>query len=225
MPILPTPEPTITARAAEFIPGQGLVTQIAPMNVNSPINQQFVETQYITDAAITTPKVNDLAVTTGKVASDAITDAKVDNTSISKARAYRNAAQTIVHGVTSKVAFNAETYDTKGEFDSSSNSRFTAISTRQYSTKAQCIFVIGVFASIDLTIFVYKNGVEHSRKAVTYGGAGWGFGSVGIDTSDSVSLTANDYIEIFILQTNDSGSNLNLQSGSNYTFVTVDEKV
>lgn len=109
-------------------------------------------------------------------------------------RAYRSGNQTISAATTTKVAFNAETFDTASCFDSSTNYRFTPTVAGYYQVNAIVGFTTGAG---QLSLFKngsnYQTGVEVSFNA-SLGGH--------IPINDLVYLNGStDYIEIFVYLT------------------------
>ncbi len=110
------------------------------------------------------------------------------------ARVYRNTAQALVSGATTKVQLNAETFDVGGYFDSAVNYRYTPLVAGKY----QVSWCITVQASSGTLAFLvadcYKNGANHSE-----GSYGTPIGTTsrcaGADIIDMNGTT--DYLEMF----------------------------
>jgi len=115
-------------------------------------------------------------------------------------RAYRTTAQTIPNATWTKIEFNNEEYDIKGEYDHVTNYRFTAAEAGKYLVTAIC----GLDSMTDgkvVTLVVKRNGAvwEGARRLVTATtGAAGGvcFSGAGI-----MNLAANDYIEMWLYHT------------------------
>ena len=114
--------------------------------------------------------------------------------------AYMNAAQTISTGTHTKLNFNAETYDTAGEFDHSTNYRWSPQTTGKYLvagyTRLQA-------SDDEVWVQLRKNGSTYITLADTQPTAEWLTGGVRIINHTSSS----DYYELWIYQ--GSGGNLN----------------
>ena len=109
-------------------------------------------------------------------------------------RAYRNGNQTISATTTTKVAFNAETFDTNNNYDPTTNFRFTPTVAGYYQVNALVGFTTGAG---QLSLFKngsnYQTGLEVSYNA-SLGGH--------IPINDLVYLNGStDYIEIFVYLT------------------------
>lgn len=106
-------------------------------------------------------------------------------------RAYRNGTQSITSGADTKVAFNAESYDTNSCFDSTTNYRFTPNVAGYYQFNAGISY--GGSSITRLQLHIYKNGASYARiydasDATVY------------STSGSDLIYANgttDYFEIY----------------------------
>lgn len=138
----------------------------------------------------------------------------VNMASQSAARAYRNtSAQTLNDNSTTKIQFNAESFDVQSEFDSATNFRFTATKDGKYLVAAA---LTGVATSTtDMTIFIYKNGSEFSRAGMANPSS-----TCSVVISDVVSLSATDYIEIFA-NMNSNATTTNVSNGENLSFVAI----
>ena len=112
-------------------------------------------------------------------------------------RAYRTTAQTIPDASWTKIEFNNEEYDIKGEYDHVTNFRFTATKAGKYLVTAIC----GLDNMSDgkiVTLMIRKNGNVARRLVTSTTGAAGGvcFSGAGI-----MNLAANDYIEVFVYHT------------------------
>jgi hypothetical protein len=105
-------------------------------------------------------------------------------------RAYRNGNQTISAATGTKIAFNAEDFDTNSNYDSTTNYRFTPTVAGYYQINANAGFTTG---SGQLNI--YKNGSNYQTGVeVTYNASMGGHFSI----NDLVYLNGStDYIEIY----------------------------
>jgi hypothetical protein len=128
-------------------------------------------------------------------------------------RAYRSGSQSISATTATKVQFNAETFDTAGAFDSTTNYRFTPLTAGYYQFYAQ--------VSIDATsggyqgTFIYKNGA----RVATNREAAYVSGSNQVPASDLIYMNGStDYVEVFGFM--NGGSSVAIQGGSDETFFT-----
>ena len=127
--------------------------------------------------------------------------------------AYRSGNQSLSDATTTKIQFNAETYDTANAFDSSTNYRFTPQTAGKY-------FLIGSFFvggssqdTEEAQIYIYKNGSSTFFYELDNRG-----GQNGYNTTLTVSaiLEANgssDYFEVYA-RVKGAGTK-NLVSGAN----------
>ena len=118
-----------------------------------------------------------------------------------------------------KVIFATESYDTLSEFASS---RFTAASTGYYNVSAGANSDAGsIQLGSQMIVAIYKNGTAFQLgSSYTYPGNVTARGSAFISTG--LSLTATDYIEIYVLQSL-TGSALSLATNDGpQTFVSID---
>ena len=127
--------------------------------------------------------------------------------------AYLSADQTITSGPFTKVQLNAEIFDTNGNFDSSTNYRFTPTVAGYY----QINWVLSAFDSTALTralSALYKNG-----SAYSYGSDY--VATNGIGTSSGSSLVylngTTDYIELYAVITASTAVVSTVGSSSVYT--------
>jgi hypothetical protein len=106
-------------------------------------------------------------------------------------RAYRNGSQTISASVATKVALNAETFDTNSNFDSTTNYRFTPTVAGYYQVNGEVGFTTGAGQAV-----LYKNGSTYlTGLEVTYNASLGGH----IPISDLVYLNGStDYIELYV---------------------------
>ena len=140
----------------------------------------------------------------------------IDMSKQSAARAYR--AANVSNGVgtsATKVSLSSETFDTQGEFDSTTNYRFTATRAGIYPVSA-CASSTGLgAANLRFNVYIYVNGAEHSR--------GWqwsaGTGDVSACVSDRVQLAVSGYIELYVNTT--AAAAKDLAGGSSLTFLAV----
>jgi hypothetical protein len=109
-------------------------------------------------------------------------------------RAYRSGNQTISAATTTKVAFNAETFDTNNNYDPTTNYRFTPTVAGYYQVNAIVGFTTGAGQ-----LSLYKNGSNYQTGLeVTYNASLGGH----IPINDLVYLNGStDYIEVFVYLT------------------------
>lgn len=143
------------------------------------------------------------SVANGAVASG-IQSSKLSNPY--KFRVYRNAAASVASTVTAKIQFDTKTYDTSSNFDTT-NFRFTAPVAGFYYLTAR---TLASAASMNVQLMLYKNGVLFSRGTNTIGDF------PGLIVTDTVSLAANDYVEVFLV--NSSAGNAPLGVGADNTY-------
>jgi hypothetical protein len=75
--------------------------------------------------------------------------------------AYRNGAQTVTANVATKIQMNAETFDTDGCFDSTTNYRFTPTLAGKY------LIQLNVIIAGTGVVQIYKNGSNYCQLSVT----------------------------------------------------------
>ena len=129
-------------------------------------------------------------------------------------RVYLNTTQTIPNATFTKIQLNAKNYDAQNEFDSTTNYRFTATKAGVYKISATVDFSTFSDAGAFLLMF-YKNGVEVSRKFSRSASTA----EYGDTHTDTIYLSAGDYIELWVYQ--NSGASRNVTYGSNITFMSI----
>ena len=135
--------------------------------------------------------------------------------SCSRARAYRNiSAQVIPTAQWTKIQLNAENYDNLGEFDSTTNYRFTAI-TAGYYLAAAGITISAMAAVKRVLVSIWKNNVPVSQAGVHASYAQ----DIAAFVCDIIYLAATDYLELFVYQ--DSGANKNTTYDSPSMFMAI----
>lgn len=127
--------------------------------------------------------------------------------------ATRVAQQSINNNTITKLQFNSERFDTLGNYDPTTNYRFTAPIDGIYT------FYIGVSAEVttgNQTLYLYKNGAAYTLRTVS--------NPVNVNTNIQIeitarmSLVATDYIEAVINQDSGGARNFTLNEFSgNYT--------
>jgi hypothetical protein len=125
--------------------------------------------------------------------------------------AYNNATQSISNNTLTKINFQVESFDTNGNFDSTTNYRFTPTVAGYYQINAGLNMATG---SGIASVAIYKNGAEwQSGSQMPLNGSY----SVRPVVSTVIYFNgSSDYVEIYGLQI--SGGNLNV--GTNSTIAT-----
>jgi hypothetical protein len=127
-------------------------------------------------------------------------------------RAYIAVNQAITSGSQQKVTFGSETFDTNGNFASST---FTPTVEGYYQLNAT-VRMGGTSGTGEIMITIWKNGSEYARgtnESGTEQGAGW----YSMQVSDiAYANGTGDYFEIYIQQT--SGSNKDTTAGQNISY-------
>ena len=127
--------------------------------------------------------------------------------------AYRSGNQSLSNATTTKIEFNAETYDTANAFDSSTNYRFTPQTAGKYHLLAY-FFVGGSSADTEeAQIYIYKNGSNTFFYEIDNRS-----GTNGYNTSQFISAIveangSSDYFEVYA-RVKGAGTK-NLVSGAN----------
>lgn len=102
--------------------------------------------------------------------------------------AYRNAALNTAAATNTKLAYDAEAFDTGSNYDSATNYRFTAPVAGFYQFNAN--LMLGA-TTVRLNLMFYKNGAEHVR------GADIATTVLGVNISALIQLAATDYVEVW----------------------------
>jgi hypothetical protein len=130
--------------------------------------------------------------------------------------AYRNGNQSLSDATTTKIQFNAETYDTANAFDSSTNYRFTPQTAGKY-------FLIGSFfvggSSQDTSeaqIYLYKNGSSTFFYELDNRGNTNGYNTTLTVSAIVEANGSSDYFEVYARVT--GAGTKNLVSGANQTW-------
>lgn len=128
-------------------------------------------------------------------------------------RAYRSSTtQTITTATWTKVELDAETVDRNGEFDSSTNYRWTCVTPGYY----RVIGTARIASSADVILTIRKN-----NSAVSTVEAINTSSDQSLTVSDVITCAVGDYIELFIYHA--TGADRTVTNGSNYTYMTVEE--
>ena len=119
--------------------------------------------------------------------------------------AYSNANQNISNNTSTKVALNAETFDTANCFDSTTNYRFTPTVAGYYQINAGIYFAGTAMTNIQL--YIYKNGSQIFTNLVANGISVSDFG---IQHASLVYLNGStDYVELYGYSSAASGNKFN----------------
>ena len=102
--------------------------------------------------------------------------------------AYQSSAQTLSTGVTTKIQFQSEEFDTNNNFDSTTNYRFTPTVAGYYQVTGE--IQLGVIAT-SVAVYIYKNG-----SAFKYGVSPTNTGGAGI-TALVYLNGSTDYVELY----------------------------
>lgn len=111
-----------------------------------------------------------------------------------KARAFRSSSQTIGTGSSTKVEFNAVSYDPGGNFDITTNYRFNVPRSGIYMV-AGSVSLNSITDQTELRLAFKVSGVS---KSVGENHSSGGTGLFGISHSDILQLSMGDYVEMFI---------------------------
>jgi hypothetical protein len=128
---------------------------------------------------------------------------------------YKSAGQTIGAVAAQRVQFDAEITDTNSNFDITTNKgRYTAPVTGFYSFSSNVFFNQSVAANTNYNIQLYKNGASWIQGSSA---VGFAYASVVLNVV-SVPVNANDYLEIFI--GNSNGNTAALFTGASAPYYT-----
>ena len=110
---------------------------------------------------------------------------------------YRSGNQSLSDATTTKIQFNAETYDTGSDFDSTTNYRFTPQTSGKYFLTAT-IFVGGSTADLtEANIYIYKNNSVVLQYSLDRRTSGNGY-NVSLNLNGLVEANGStDYFEVF----------------------------
>lgn len=109
-----------------------------------------------------------------------------------KFSAYRSSSATLTTNVNTRIAFNAELWDTSSNYDAVTNFRFVAPVAGFYRF-GWAVDIAGGSGAVILTI-LYKNGVEYKRGSR---GILPSVGALNSSGSGMVQLAASDYVELY----------------------------
>lgn len=129
-------------------------------------------------------------------------------------RVYLSSSQLNIGTVAEKVNWDAETYDTNSDFDTTTNYRFTPTVAGKYLLSVEFYWTSLASGNI-LTVYFYKNGasIKQSRK----GAPNTIYSPSLVDTVDANGST--DYFEVFVKNASSTTSDLQGSgSGTNNVF-------
>ena len=153
----------------------GTTTLTLPATTDTLVGKTTTDT--LTNKTLTSPSITGATITVASTAAPTF-------------RAYRNGTQTLSAATSTKIAFNAENFDTNSNFDSTTNYRFTPTVAGYYQVNANAGFTTG-----SGQINIFKNGSNYQTGVeVTYNVSLGGHFSI----NDLVYLNGStDYIEIY----------------------------
>ena len=129
---------------------------------------------------------------------------------------YRNGNQSLSDSTTTKIQFNAETYDTDSAFDSTTNYRYTPQTSGKYFLTAT-YFVGGSTANVtEFQTYLYKNGSTVAQNEVDRRTSGNGYNVTGTVNAIVEANGSTDYFEVFARVA--GGGTKNIISGNYLTF-------
>lgn len=139
--------------------------------------------------------------------------------STTSARAYRNTStQTINNTTWTKVQLNAESYDPGGDFDPTTNYRFTCPTAGKYQVNAFARWSsVSAGSVLERRIAIYKNGSAHSVHQWPLP-ASTGF-KVGQGISDSIDCASSDYLELYVYHS--TGVSIQIENGETDTYMSI----
>jgi hypothetical protein len=114
--------------------------------------------------------------------------------------AYRQASQSVTSNVITKVALNAEFFDTNNNFDSTTNYRFTPTVAGYYQFNA-LISLTGTVSTQQLICFIVKNGNTSLERNFDFNP------SASLSANSTVNMSASqlyylngstDYVELYV---------------------------
>ena len=133
-----------------------------------------------------------------------------------RCRAYMGSTYSnFVANTMTKIPLDTENYDSNGDFDSTTNYRFTAPVSGYYQVSASILFT-NLAADNRHSLSIYKNGSRDSGADMNNGGHTQ---FVSVNHSDIIYLAKDDYIELYGRVV--TGSTTDATAGNNYTFMAV----
>jgi hypothetical protein len=137
------------------------------------------------------------------------------SSSVCAARVVSTSGQTIPANTATKVQWDAAANFAQNITWDSANFRMIATNPGRYNVSASAYYVNALYTNNSTMYFmIYKNGLLHSR--------GWGpitqaiNAIMSINITDTVSMVAGDYVEIFTFNERLGGTALSTTAGNNY---------
>ena len=136
----------------------------------------------------------------------------------SKIRVTKNDAQSIPDGTVTKVEYDDEDYDNLGEYDNSTNYRFTATKAGYYLIHASLLWNADSWtAGKHVILYVRKNGVNTISSLHEIKASGTFY--LQNQVSTIAYLVAEDYIEVFV--THNQGAARNTHAAADYNHFSI----
>ena len=179
----------------------------ATETVNPP--DSSVSSAKLANDAVTTAKIADSTVTNAKVASNA----GIDYSKLSLGNASRaslSADQTLTTGTTTKMQFNTEDYDVGGDYDASTNYRYTVGSGDAGKYLIYAALNAAPSDAKRIRVYLYKNGSQLDPPGYQSNNQSVAGNFLSVTTFAILELADADYIEIY--GSHNEGSNLDVQS-------------
>ena len=121
---------------------------------------------------------------------------KVTRHNIPAFEATRSGAQTISHDTITKIELNVETFDTDGNYDHSTNYRFTPQTAGKYYIYAQAVAQIAQEQLKRYSLYLRKNGSNYKYQSNYFTGNPAFIINIFIGTT-VVFNGSSDYVELF----------------------------
>ena len=134
----------------------------------------------------------------------------------SRIRAYPSATATITNLTATKVVLNTEDFDEQGEFDSTTNYRFTVKREGYYLIIGHILYESNIVVDKVYIVSIYKNGSELDRF---YNQSSLATQHLSAEVTTILKLKTDDYIELFT--THNAGSDQTLSSGSKDVYLAI----
>ena len=211
---------------------------------SADITDSIITSAKITDGTITNTDVAS-SIITGQTAETSIADADsiliyddsasalrkmtkanfvsgIGGTNTPSFFATNSSNQSLSHGSTTKISFQTERFDTDSAYDNSTNYRFTVPSGK--NGKYVISYNLNFNQSTDnfqrgFQSYIYKNGSVLIRNNQFYGlDDGTYFKNISSGASCVLDLAVSDYIEIYAVHNNASGTSGNVMDYDDGTF-------
>ena len=125
--------------------------------------------------------------------------------------------QSISDATNTKVTFNAEEFDTNGNFDSTTNYRFTPTVAGYYKVNSTVVYRQTTI--VDAVLLLYKNGSSFKRGAEFSIASGANVTNFGMTVDALVYMNGTtDYLEVYAYSDGSGTPTLTLINGSSQTF-------